>query len=118
MRARHLMPMVVVLLAATAGCASGPEFRAVPEPVAPTIDGAVDHYLRVQREIAEARAEWSLGAWEVSATFDLGARNVRLHATHLDTDASEAAEMSLTSEGALDTFVRFVRQISPTARGS
>lgn len=67
---------------------------------------------------AEARAEWSLGAWEVSATFDLGARNVRLHATHLDTDASEAAEMSLTSEGALDTFVRFVRQISPTARGS
>ncbi|WP_072810079.1 LppA family lipoprotein [Rhodococcus zopfii] len=54
MRARHLIPMMVVLLAATAGCASGPEFRAVPEPVATTIDGAVNHYLRVQREIADA----------------------------------------------------------------
>ncbi|WP_068157685.1 LppA family lipoprotein [Rhodococcus phenolicus] len=53
MRARRLLS-VAVLLAAATGCASGPEFRAVPEPVAPTIDGAVEHYLRVQREIADA----------------------------------------------------------------
>lgn len=53
MSARRLLS-VAVLLAVTAGCASGPEFRAVPEPVADSIEEAVDHYRRVHQEIADA----------------------------------------------------------------
>ncbi len=39
---------------------------------------------------AEARAEWSMTGWEVSATFELDARTVRLHATHIESEMSDA----------------------------
>lgn len=61
----------------------------------------------------EARAEWSLTGWEVSATFDLRASRVRLHATHLSSDGTESCELPLSAPEASETFSKFVRQFLP-----
>jgi hypothetical protein len=60
---------------------------------------------------AEARAEWSMAGWEVSATFQLEARTVRLHATHTESDMSEEAEeLKLADAQTPELFVHFIRQ--------
>ena len=58
----------------------------------------------------EARAEWSLGRWEVSATFDLIENVGRLHATHLDSDTTEEGDLAVGGADAVATFSHFVGQ--------
>jgi hypothetical protein len=60
----------------------------------------------------EARAEWSFPDWEVSATIQIRGRLLHLHATHLKSDDSEEAELSLESEGAVSSFAKFVLQFA------
>ncbi len=60
---------------------------------------------------AGVRAEWSLGGWEISATFDLvGACSAHLHATHVSSDSAEHADVALDAADATSTFTAFIRQ--------
>lgn len=60
----------------------------------------------------EARAEWSLASWEVSAVFDLKKGSIWTHAADLDSDADKEEELLLTDPNALNAFVGFLEAIS------
>ncbi len=80
---------------------------------AATASGAPLPYL-YPTPAGEVRAEWSLGRWEVSATFDVATPSVWLHATHLDSEATEEADLP-TDADAVATFVAFVAQLAARA---
>lgn len=66
----------------------------------------------------EAQAEWSFPNWEVSAVFDLKALSARLHATGLESDTSEEAELKIGDSHAVETFARFIEQFTPKSQGA
>lgn len=65
----------------------------------------------------EARAEWSFPDWEVNATIQLREHLLHLHATHLKSDDSEEAQLSLESDGAVSSFARFILQFPNKKEG-
>lgn len=67
---------------------------------------------------AGVRAEWTLGTWEVSATFELGgACSAHLHATQVTSDSTEDADVGLDAADALSIFSGFVRQFLAPGAG-
>jgi hypothetical protein len=61
---------------------------------------------------AEARAEWSLSGWEVSATAHFEARKVYVAATHLKNDSFEEREFDLLAPDAPVEFAKLISGLS------
>ncbi len=67
-------------------------------------------------EEGEARAEWTLGTWEVALTADLSTARVDAHATDVRSDETRQLQLSLIADGDAARFVQWLSQFPAAAR--